>query len=293
MTGQKTASGLSLAVLKGGAGNALAKATELPEVLNFMDLAEAAKALAQTAKQKLYAEEWHLRGQRKAGGLLPPEKGGRGKRSQAAKLSIDPDSASRWREVASVTEDVFESFVETARTGEDITRAGLLRFAGNGHRLAPLMSSAEEDWHTPREVIDAVLAVFGRIDLDPCCNVGTPNVPATRHFRPKDDGLSREWTGNVYMNPPYGRTIGTWVEKLCTEYTDGSVTGAVALIPARTDTAWFRLLHDQRVCFVAGRLRFSGADPAPFPSAAAYFGGEPDAFTAAFADLGDSWERVS
>jgi hypothetical protein len=89
------------------------------------------------------------------------------------------------------------------------------------------------------------------------------------------------------MNPPYGTTIGAWVEKLCKEYACGNVTEAIALVPARTDTEWFQLFDDFPVCFVHGRLKFSGSkNSAPFPSAVVYLGHDVARFNAAFRDLG-------
>ena len=38
------------------------------------------------------------------------------------------------------------------------------------------------------------------------------------------------------LNPPYGREIDVWIAKLVEEYDAGSVSEALALIPARVDT---------------------------------------------------------
>lgn len=160
--------------------------------------------------------------------------------------------------------------------------------------MAVHYSSETPEWYTPPELIACVVATLGRIDLDPCSNVGRPNVPAASHFTVDHDGLSLPWSGLVYMNPPYGDGIGRWVEKLRAEYLAGNVTAAIALVPARTDTAWFAALRDGAICFVRGRLRFSGhQNSAPFPSAAVYFGPDAAAFVAAFQSTGDVWTRLS
>ena len=89
------------------------------------------------------------------------------------------------------------------------------------------------------------------------------------------------------MNPPYGRAIPAWTGHLCREYAAGRVTQAIALLPARTDTAWFRGIAPFTICFLHGRLRFSGTDTgAPFPSMAVYLGPNPKRFADAFADAG-------
>lgn len=149
------------------------------------------------------------------------------------------------------------------------------------------------EWYTPPEVIERTVRLLGSIDLDPCSEgADPPNVPAAQHFTEADDGLSREWCGRVYMNPPYGRVIGEWVQKLVDEYRAGRVHEGIALVPARTDTRWFRLLGDSTLCFVRGRLRFSShMGSAPFPSTVAYLGRRPGAFAKAFSDLGDVWVR--
>lgn len=160
----------------------------------------------------------------------------------------------------------------------------------NGNKLAVHHSSESGEWYTPEHIIDAVRDALGGIDLDPCSNPGEPAVPAGQHFTYMDDGLAQDWTGRVYMNPPYGRGIGEWTEKLLADYEDGQVTAAIALLPARTDTGWMHDLREYPRCFVKGRISFSGHEnAAPFPSCAVYFGGDPEAFARAFADLGDTY----
>ena len=92
-----------------------------------------------------------------------------------------------------------------------------------------------------------------------------------KYFTEEIDGLSQEWTGICWMNPPYGRTIGKWMKKAY----DSSLTGAtvVCSVPARTDTNWW---HDYAmkgdVEFIKGRLKFGGSkNSAPFPSAVVVF----------------------
>src|SRR5262245_61092057 len=82
------------------------------------------------------------------------------------------------------------------------------------HKLAVHHSSDTPEHYTPEKIIRAVVACLGGVDLDPCSNCGQPNVPAARHYTVKDDGLAQLWSGRVYMNPPYGRGIAAWVDKL-------------------------------------------------------------------------------
>lgn len=155
--------------------------------------------------------------------------------------------------------------------------------------LGVFYSSATPEWNTPRHVIDRVVDVLGSIDLDPCSNSkADPNVPAKRHYTKHDDGLTRAWTGRVYMNPPYGREIGSWVLKLHEAYQARTIVEAIALLPARTDARWFRMLRLYPKCFIAGRLKFGDArNSAPFPSVVVYLGDRLDRFADVFLPLGD------
>jgi hypothetical protein len=60
----------------------------------------------------------------------------------------------------------------------------------------------------------------------------------SKYYTKEDDGLNKDWAGEiVFVNPPYGKSIGKWVEKCYKENLKG--TTIVMLIPARTDTSWF------------------------------------------------------
>lgn len=154
-------------------------------------------------------------------------------------------------------------------------------------------SSESVEWYTPEHIVHAVVQVLGGIDLDPCSDGDGSLVPALKRLTKNDDGFSVQWEGRVYMNPPYGRAIGDWVSRLCEQYEKGGVTEAVALLPSRTDTSWFTRISCYRRCFIRGRLKF-GDNPqsAPFPSMVVYFGKRPNAFAAAFASLGDVYQRI-
>jgi site-specific DNA-methyltransferase (adenine-specific) len=97
------------------------------------------------------------------------------------------------------------------------------------------------------------------------------------------------------MNPPYGRNIGAWVDRLVEAHAAGAVPEAVALVPARVDTAWWRRLASScaLVLFFRGRLRFVGNEgSAPFPSALVYLGRNHDRFLEVTNGRGDVWQMV-
>lgn len=157
-----------------------------------------------------------------------------------------------------------------------------------------LYSSESDEWYTPNHIVYRVLLVMGEIDLDPCSNdKNNPVVPAGKVFTKEDNGLVQEWDGRVYMNPPYGREIADWVEYLVEQYEYGQVSEAIALVPSRTDTEWFKDFREYPRCFVWGRLKFSdNGNAAPFPSMAVYLGENVQGFIDAFSDIGDIYLRV-
>jgi phage N-6-adenine-methyltransferase len=133
-----------------------------------------------------------------------------------------------------------------------------------------LMFSSKTDlWATPQNFFDKLHMVF-RFETDVCAL--PQNAKCERFFTPEMDGLAQEWVGSCWMNPPYGREIGKWVEKAFRAAKENGAT-VVCLLPARVDTRWW---HDYcakgEIHFVKGRLRFGDCrDSAPFPSAVVVF----------------------
>lgn len=153
-----------------------------------------------------------------------------------------------------------------------------------------MRSSDSHEWFTPDRILAPVRAMFGVIDLDPCSHEDAQHaVQARRYYTEADDGLSQPWgpSESIYMNPPYGRQIGLWTDRLIRAVASGETRQALALLPGRTDTDWFTPLFCYPICFVHGRLTFSGyAAGAPFPSVVVYFGADLPRFAQVFAPLG-------
>jgi phage N-6-adenine-methyltransferase len=137
-------------------------------------------------------------------------------------------------------------------------------------KTAVHFSSATDEWETPQDLFDRLNKEFD-LTVDVCATKENTKLP---HFYTKAmDGLSYDWKnfgGRCWMNPPYGREIGKWVEKAAT----GGAAVVVALLPARTDTRWWHdFIQDKaEVRFIKGRLKFGGyKNSAPFPSAIVIF----------------------
>lgn len=129
------------------------------------------------------------------------------------------------------------------------------------------------EWSTPDELYEQLDSEF-HFDLDAAAS--DSNHKCDRYFTIEDDGLKQEWKGTVWCNPPYGRGIGSWVQKASERY-DG-VT--VMLLPVRTDTAWWNDYIKDRaeVRYIRGRIKFNGTkENAPFASAIVIFRGIDEA----------------
>lgn len=125
------------------------------------------------------------------------------------------------------------------------------RVAGmGGHQSARML---KDEWLTPPEIIREL----GPFDLDPCSPIHRPWDTADRHYSVLDDGLRQDWSGRVWLNPPYGREAAEWLQRL---WIHGN---GIALIFARTETemffdhVWSRA---DAVLFFKGRLYFHHVD---------------------------------
>jgi hypothetical protein len=118
------------------------------------------------------------------------------------------------------------------------------------------------EWYTPKWIFDGLDLEF---DLDPCSPKEGGFVPAKKKFwLPDYDGLSEDWFGNVWVNPPYGKETGLWLSKLAA-HGEG-----IALVFARTSTKWFQkivsgtsgvLFVNRRVRFISGATGEAGGTP--------------------------------
>lgn len=134
-----------------------------------------------------------------------------------------------------------------ARPGKSVREKpskGIMDVTYFGHRYS-------YDWET-----DPVL--FKKLDKEfhftlDCCAT-KENAKCKKFFSLEDDALSQIWGGRVFMNPPYGREIGVWIEKAFNSVMDGNCELVVCLIPSRTDTKWFhKYAFKGEIRFLFGR----------------------------------------
>lgn len=149
----------------------------------------------------------------------------------------------------------------------------------NEESLKGIMSSARQDWGTPPSFLDWLAREFGWMPtLDAAAS--DHNAKAECFFTIEEDGLNQPWSGDVWLNPPFGSELPYWLSKCRQEFehpmkiTGERLDSIWCLIPARTDTKWFHEIvvpTATRIYLIKGRFNFrfdaaiAGAN-APFPS---------------------------
>ncbi len=155
-------------------------------------------------------------------------------------------------------------------------------------------------WYTPKKYIHSARNVLKTIDLDPASNEeANKQVGATVYFDESTDGLSQEWSGRIWLNPPYGRMAADFVSKLVDEYKIGNVSQAILLINSNTtDTIWFKPLWDHTLCFTDHRINFlspnnTDASGSTHGSLFIYFGNDANLFKQEFEKYGAIVRRMN
>lgn len=108
-----------------------------------------------------------------------------------------------------------------------------------------------DEWYTPPYIFDALGCEF---DLDVACpkDLSKIFVPARAFIT--SDSLSLDWTGFVWMNPPFGGRNGKeiWLDKIRAH------GNGIALVPDRTSAPWWQKAASEACAHmqVAGKIKF-------------------------------------
>jgi hypothetical protein len=106
------------------------------------------------------------------------------------------------------------------------------------------------EWYTPAWVFEELGIQF---DLDPSSPHDMESaVPAATKYTVFDDGLSKPWFGNVWLNPPYGKDTPFWMRRMIAHDT------GIAMVFSRTDAAWCQeaMASCSAMLFLSGRIDF-------------------------------------
>jgi len=156
------------------------------------------------------------------------------------------------------------------------------------------LHTGDNESYTPLEYLESARKVMGNICVDPASNpFANKRVNADIHYTEETNGLDKEWSGNIWLNPPYAsKLINQFVAKLIEEYEAGRCKQAILLTNNSADTKWFHdsARYSSAICLTKGRINFYKADDTTTSPTNGqtffYFGDNVEAFTEEFKKYG-------
>lgn len=121
--------------------------------------------------------------------------------------------------------------------------------------------ASTDEWYTPRWIID----LLGPFDTDPCSPVVPPYEIAPISYNEEQDGLTHEWQGVVFMNPPYSRKpLRQFCEKMARHG-----NGLALLMNRQDNLLWQEVIFPsaRSMLFMRHRVKFlrpDGTTGSPF-----------------------------
>ncbi len=294
---------------------ALVSLTTIDDASDFDKKVQAARKYdADTQERRDYWGEMAIWSERRIGTLLIEAKAngtiggsgpGRGNHDKSpdtlsALLGTETDEraqaiSSRSQKLARPTDEDVEAAIETLKeSGDGITKAAVIRQMASPHVS---QNSGDNEWYTPPEFIEAARKVMGGIDLDPASSaIANEQIKAKRFYDIEADGLSENWKGRVWMNPPYAQPL---IAEFCQKLVDSDIEAACVLVNNATETEWFQSMavpHASAICFPNGRIKFIDQDGNPGAplqgQAILYFGQKNQTFIDNFGGFGFCAEVV-
>ena len=128
-----------------------------------------------------------------------------------------------------------------------------------------LHCSGHDSWYTPFDLLCKIRQVFtgNQIDLDPCSDpIAQQTVQAMTYFTKKSDGLSKDWFGRVFVNPPFGllggkSQQGMFASKALEEYNQKRASEVILLLKASVGYGWFNTVMEHPHGFLRSRVAFT------------------------------------
>lgn len=287
--------------------SSIAEIDDISELLNIKHMASGYekawegyyKATGFGHDQMMLGFEAKIRAQKKMGELLEKMKlhggdrgnqytGGKVSEENLGNLGITKNQSYRYQKIADLPDEIIEKTFNEMRVGiKEPSTSNLFKTAHVSY------NSGENEWYTPIYIIESARKTMGSIDLDPATSeTANKNVKATKIYTAQDDGLTKEWSGNVWMNPPYSHPlIDEFIAKFISQLPN--IKQGIILVNNATETKWFQaiLCRCVAVCFPKGRISFLDANgnngSAPLQGQAIiYFGKNKQEFKNNFQDKG-------
>jgi phage N-6-adenine-methyltransferase len=243
------------------------------------------------AQQREFATLWDERVRSKGGDARNVP----GRKFQSEKLTVpelqrrtgvNAVQASRWR-----TQTAPERVAQFRQRITDAARKTAELKARANHLAA---GTGANEWYTPQDFVGAARFVLGEIDLDPATHpIAQEWIKAKKFFTAQDDGLTKEWHGRIWLNPPYSREIiKPFIDKMVAEIEATRVTAAIVLTHSYTSSAWFHKIGPvaDALCFTEGRIAFTDQDGEPGAPTQGqvffYYGPDVETFDTVFSAFG-------
>jgi phage N-6-adenine-methyltransferase len=213
-----------------------------------------------------------------------------------SEVGITRKQSSMFKTIAEIPEKKFENYIAEKKTAVDnavneLTTSGILAFAKGKAHVS--YNSGENEWYTPLKFIKSARNVMGSITLDPASsNEANEIVKAETIYTKEDDGLTKSWYGNIWLNPPYAQPlISHFSNKLIEQLSN--INQTCVLTNNATETEWYQRMLERcdAVCFIKGRVKFldlnSDATGAPLQGQTImYFGENINEFDTEFSKYG-------
>jgi len=195
------------------------------------------------------------------------------------------------QKVAKINDDDIQKYIDLCIEDKSIPKDNELLIV---IKMGGLKLSESIEWYTPAKYIEAARQAMGAIDLDPASTRMANNIVKAKRYITKDDdpdGLSQPWSGNIWLNPPYGQGSGLFTTKLLEEFSSGRVKSAILLLNAYGfDSFWFQPLWNYTICFTDHRIEFYSPQKESGGPANAnifiYMGKNPELFRKIFKQFG-------
>jgi len=169
---------------------------------------------------------------------------------------------------------------------------------------AALLTMGTGRWLTPKYIVDPCIEVLGPVDIDPSSEpTANERVGAAVYYNEEQDGLSMQWSGTIFCNPPGGKRDGKSLPLLLLETkASGRLSHAIFIAYSLEQFQTFQAKQIQTfcrypVCIPRKRVRYDRPDGTPggsptHSSAIVYVPGRRNmsgVFTKVMSKLGDVW----
>jgi len=134
------------------------------------------------------------------------------------------------------------------------------------------VDNENDAYATKPELWRPLSKAVGGFDVDVASGAESEHI-APKQYTKEDDGLTQQWVGKVWLNPPFSNKM-EWFRKAVNEVQAGNADTVVALAPVDTSTEWFQRWFSKAdvICWLEGRDWYVSSGSPSFNTAVGVFG---------------------